>query len=269
MEILESRRLMSVDFVGIAAGNSADYPMTSAPKPAGTTIGDVMVAVVTARAADVNGGIAWTTISSETIRAKSGDFVQEVFFRVVTSEPAQNFGFGLRDASGQAIYTKASTVIATYRGVDLANPIAAFSSRATTGSATVTAPSVDVTLPAPSRMVAVWGLATDPSTFTAPDGFEHLLERSSTGGGPTSRTTTLFAEKAIDASGPTGTYVATSSSKANNVGQLVVLNPAMPAPTDGVSTTLAAAPRDGSLFANTSLDTSATRELLLEDDAAQ
>src|SRR5690242_8485772 len=88
IEVLESRRLMSVDLVGATTGSNGDgYTSVSSAKPLGTAIGDVMVAVVTGRAADVY-SVSWTSIYRETISTKGGgDFVQEAFYRVVNSEP--------------------------------------------------------------------------------------------------------------------------------------------------------------------------------------
>ena len=46
------------------------------------------------------------------------------------------------------------------------------------------------------------------------------------GGGANSRTTTLFGEHAVTASGSTGDQVIRSTAKGNNIGQLLALRPA-------------------------------------------
>lgn len=124
---------MSVSFVGSATNHVASGTSLTIAKPAGTAVGDVLVAVIEQVFNGSTPPAGWTYA----LNYASGR--EAVLWRVVDGTEAANFTWTL--STSQA----ASGAVLTYRGVDTANPIlaAAFGShRATTNP--MSAPSLSV-----------------------------------------------------------------------------------------------------------------------------
>lgn len=213
------------------------------PVPAGTVVGDVMIAGITARPCSGTSGGActttvtppagWTLINSfnQTTGAGTGGFgnVLYVYRRVATgAEPASytwNFG-------GAPVNAGAAGGILSFSGVDTANPIIASAGQVTPSAGTHTAPSIDTGLVTNSMLVGSFS-ANSAATWTPPAGSTEAVDVPSIGVPDDLGLSIEINYEFRAAAGPTGTRSATQSTPPTNdtgATHMLALRPLIQAP---------------------------------------
>jgi hypothetical protein len=206
-----------IAFRGASTASAKSSNSLTVPRPAGVQSGDVMLAAITVNGSPasitppVTGG--WTPVRQD----QSGSALRQyVFWKVAgAAEPASyTWTFPAKFPLGAAI--------TAYGGVDTSSPFLN-TGRVSPSSLSITANGVTA---APGDVfVGFFGIATN--TTIAPDA--RMLERAEALQAAGSKKSTLeAADDVIDASGDTGTRVATGTSGkgAVNIGQSVLLHPA-------------------------------------------
>ncbi len=137
---------MAISFVAGASGptwpggSSNNTSSVNVSKPTGTADGDVMIAICQS-----GGGInhsapgGWTQYSRHEV-SNGTNLVNTIFYKVASSEGSS---YTFTDDSGGT--TPMCAAIVTYRGVDTSAPINAIQTSETTGTDTVSTPSVTTT----------------------------------------------------------------------------------------------------------------------------
>ncbi|MEZ5100164.1 MAG: Ig-like domain-containing protein [Thermoleophilia bacterium] len=234
----------SNDNVGNATQNGSTSLDLDAP--AGTQVGDLLLAQVAVRGGSGTGITApsgWTLVR----RDDSTTTVSSALYshQVASGETNGTFTWDF-DAT-----VKAAGGIIAWEGVDAVSPIRESSGQSGTSSSTVTAPGVTAT--AGDVLAGFFTTATGTS-FAAPGGSPTFTERydvSSTRGGDGSASSTRVTAEAATATvatgGATGSKSATAGSSAVWVGQLVAL---VPDTTPPAAPTLSIAEGDSDTFAS-------------------
>jgi hypothetical protein len=200
-----------------SAANGANTGGSSVvlPQPTGATAGDVLVAAVAVRGTpSVSPPAGWAAIQTD---ARSTTFKQVVFVHVVGASEPSSYTFTF-SVAGTAVGT-----VAAYSGVDNTNPVDISGGAVTSGSVTITAPSVTTTV-ANDELVAFFTITGKTSIGTAGG----MLERTEIVSPQvaTSKLTSSLDDQADPTPGPTGTRTATAAASGNSIGQLVALRPA-------------------------------------------
>jgi VCBS repeat-containing protein len=200
---------------GAASGANTGAATLVLPRPAGTAVGDVLVAATSMRGAPtITPPAGWTLVRRD---AKKTSFSQAIFVHVATGAEPATYTFSL-GASVTAVGT-----IAAYAGVDTAGPVAASGGQVNGKSTTATAPSITPGV-ANTRLVGFF-MATTKTTFSPAAGMTERAEVVSPGA-TSSKVTGELADEAVASSGGTGARAATIGKSANSIGQLVALRPA-------------------------------------------
>ena len=204
-----------------SADNGGATASITINQPSGAITGHVMIAIVGVRGGTSVTGVTssgWTQINTQT----STTVLRSVaFYKVVASGDPSSYTFSFAPATAQ----KATAVIASYKGVDVANPVGVNAVQANTSSATMTAPSVTTLVP---NVMLVAGYSNvGVSTFTVGSGMNMRGYISGTGSGNTSTKSTTGLQDVLQPSvGASGTKVMTSSTAAISIGHLISLRPA-------------------------------------------
>jgi acid phosphatase type 7 len=181
--------------------------------PAGTAVGDVMVASVNVRGLPtITAPLGWNLLRTD---VNSTVMTMATYYRVVkVGEPlAYTWSFSLKKAAAGGIVA--------YSGVDTATPIDASDGLVKASSATITAPSITTTVPE-TRLVGFFGTATR-TTVTPPAGMTERGDVASTFG---TDATLEGSDSVLSAAGASGQQNATAAASARNIGHLVALRPA-------------------------------------------
>jgi RHS repeat-associated protein len=170
-------------------------------KPAGVVSGDALIAGVTVAGGSgvtVTPPAGWTSIATAT----NSTTIRTVAFRKVAggSEPA-SYTFTL------SVSKKAAASISAYTGVDPATPVDVSATATNATSTSQVAASVTTTTGGYRQLVEIYGAAA-ATTFTPPGG---QTERADVATSGTGSVTLEAADKALGASGATGTSTATSA----------------------------------------------------------
>ncbi len=249
-------------------------------KPVGLAVNDLMIAAITARggtntfvcAPAVTG--AWTSI-----RADDSTTVlhQQIYWKVATAADvaAASYIFTFGTAAGCATTTslQAAGGISAFFGVNDAAPIDANSGQANASGTAVTAPTM-TNATAGNFLVGAFGSANGAAPFwTAPGGLPTFTERwdaASTIGVAANRATSELATATTTAAGLTGTKVATGTTAAVNIGQLLTLSLDTVAPTDTIAVT-SAAPAGSTFLSGTNVfyNGTAAGSFQLQDTVAE
>lgn len=206
-----SLRGVSVADTGTGAGTSLNFTT-----PTNTQLNDVMIAVISVRGgtATTITATGWTLINSN----NSGtNLKSSVYYRVASaSEGAQTFSFASQKASG---------IIASYSGVDTADPINAQANVVNGSSASMTAPSITTTVPN-AMLVAMYsamnGSAMGP---TGGSGMTLQATAASSGGNTTTRTSTGLQDAVQVSPAVTGTKTLALGTAAISIGHHIALRP--------------------------------------------
>ena len=210
--------LAAVTLVGassLGGGNGTSFTVS---RPAGIAVGDVLLAVVTAKqrggANVISAPAGWTSVVLTD--AGSGEFRQQVFWKAVAAgDPAS-------DTFTTSSSERAAALMLAYRGVDGVNPIAAQGGQANASSSSATAPSISPAA-ANTTLVGFFGTGNGNASFTAPGGM--VLEASDSSSAGPNGVAVAAADETLTAAGATGSRVASASTSAVNIGQLVALRP--------------------------------------------
>ena len=200
------------------ANNGAGTTTLSLGMPTGTTTNDIMIAVISVRGGSgvtVTVPAGWAFINEQNT---STPMKNVMYYKIATSTDAGPYDFTF------SVANKASGVIASYSGVDTAQPIDVNNSQTNTSSTTLTAPSLTTTV-ANSMLVAGYGTATS-TTMAGGSGMNIRGYDASTGNGGTSRTTTGLQDVLQPAIGASGAKTMTAGSGAINAGNIIALRPA-------------------------------------------
>lgn len=180
--------------------------------PSGTTVGDLMIAQVSARGGStqtISAPSGWTLLR----RDNSGsDLAQALYYKVATATEGGSHIFGLSSN------LKAAGGILSYSGIDTSSPIDAHAGQSNAAGTSVTAPSVTTTQ-ANDLVVSFFGTATG-STFAAPGGMTERYDAAPAG---SASSTAAAADVVQSGAGATGTKTATAGASAVNIGQTVAL----------------------------------------------
>lgn len=173
--------------------------------------GDLLIAQVAVRGSpSITTPTGWTLIRS----TATGNIIEASYWRVATSSSLTStwtFSSSERAIGG----------IAAFRNVDTVNPIDASGGQATTSSATVTAPT-QAQASNNSMLVALFTTANGNSAFSTATSMTEAYDTGSSAG-PNGVAISLNYQ--LDtSSGSTGSKISTTTS-ADNVGQLIVLSP--------------------------------------------
>ena len=200
-----------------AAANGANTGGNSVvlPKPAGTFAGDVLLAAVAVRGTPtVTAPAGWSTVRTD---ARTTTYRQVVFVHVVGGSEPSSYTFTF-SVAGTAVGT-----VAAYSGVDNANPIDVHGGQVTSGSATITAPSVTTTA-SNDELVAFFAITGNTTIGTAGG----MLERTEivSPKAAKSKLTASLDDEADPTAGPSGARTATAAASGHGIGQLVALRAA-------------------------------------------
>ena len=199
-----------------AAANTGTSSLVLA-RPTGTVNGDVLLAAITVRGTPtITPPTGWTQVRVDT---RASAMRQALFVHVAAGDPVSyTWLFSLS--------TNAVGTIASYSGVDTANPILDHNGQTSAAAFTITAPQVTTTS-ANAQLVAFFGITgktslTPPGTMT--EQREITIQK-----GP-EKLTAALADELRPATGPTGSRVATAADSSANIGQLVALRRSTGAP---------------------------------------
>lgn len=166
--------------------------------PAGTTNGDVMIAVVTTWTSSGSAGThtthaSWNLITSVT----KGSGRQSTYWRIASSEPASyTFAWSISTSIGYAL------AITSYSGGAAASPIDVSASNS--GNSSTAATTAVTTTVADTKLVATFGHTG--GSFSQPTGMAERYEVVGTG---TNGPSTALDDETIAATGSTGTRSST------------------------------------------------------------
>ncbi len=177
----------------------------------GSSAGNVLIAQVAVRGnPTITAPSGWTLIGTTT----GGNITQAVYWRLATSgstSGAWSFSSSQRAAGG----------ISSFSGVDGVAPVDKFGGQGATNSATVTAPTQTQSLNN-SMLVGLFAVASGSASLSTPTSMTEAYEDGTAAGINGAEVSMSYQ---LDASaGSTGSKTSTSSS-ADNVGQLLVLTP--------------------------------------------
>src|SRR5215211_1234746 len=179
-------------------------------RPAGTQIGDVLVASVDVTGTPViTAPAGWTLVRRD---EAATTLSQTAYVHVVGSSEPSSYVWTFSAAQ------VASAVVLAYSGVDNAAPVGASSGQANASTTSITAPSVDVPS-AGSRLVSLAGIRVN-ATITPPAGMTERAEVAGGSGG--TKNVSEASDAAVDV-GSTGSRTSVASRAGVNIGQLVVL----------------------------------------------
>ncbi len=206
--------------VGFATGTTAGggAASLSVNVPTGTLANHVMIAVLSVRGNQTfTTPAGWTPVPNASQVTASAGLSQIAYYRVAGgSEPASyTFSWSASDRGAGAIVT--------YSGASPCAPVSASNGQANAASTTITAPSIGNAF-TNTMLVGLFGgqragLTLTPAAMTA-------IATVDSGGGANGATV-LLAEQAQAASGATGTRTASSSTSAQNIGQLLAIRRAV------------------------------------------
>jgi hypothetical protein len=198
---------------GVATGSNAATTSVTVPAPANAT-GDLLLATVDVRGTPVVSPPAgWTLLRTDS----AGTAIRKAtYWRIANASEPASYTWTFNKAQNGV-----GTILA-YDGVSPTAPIEASSGQGNASSTSITAPSVTTESPN-SLVVGLFGLAKRASIAPATG----MTERSeiATAAGITPVATGETADEFHSQPGPTGPEVATASSGAANIGQLVALTP--------------------------------------------
>ena len=197
--------------------NSASGASVVVSRPAGAQVGDLLVAQVAFHTHSFVGTITapagWTTVR---VDDDSNHEMQGVFWKFVSgSEPATYTFTNTTADTGR----EGSGGIVAYDGVDTVSPIDAHGATVyPTGGTSITAPSLNTTVPGTRLLTLVGQRANGP--VTPPTGMTERFEVTSS-----NQNLVELSDQAIAAAGTTGTRTATSADNGSSVAQSVALRP--------------------------------------------
>ena len=200
-----------------ASTNTANASSISLSSPAGTSTGDLLLAVVASRGGtSVSAPSGWSAaLTPQTVDA--GVLTVAVFYRVRAASDAASFSFSL--SSSERV---AGTMLA-FSGVDSTAPV--LNALGTVAGASTSSPSATgfSTTVANAMLVAVFAQSQGSNTMTPPTGMAEASDIG-TGAGPTGAT--LESAYVLQANAaPTGSKAASSSGSARSVAALIALRP--------------------------------------------
>ena len=206
----------AIDFVA-ASTSTANASSISLTSPAGTSTGDLMLAVVASRGGtSVSAPLGWSAaLTPQTVDA--GVLTVATFYRVRAASDGASFSFSL-SSSGRVAGTMLS-----FSGVDSAAPV--LNALGTVAGASTSSPSATgfSTTVANAMLVAVFAQSQGSNTMTPPTGMAEASDIG-TGAGPTGAT--LESAYVLQANAaPTGSKAASSSGSARSVAALIALRP--------------------------------------------
>ncbi|MCZ6526655.1 MAG: LamG domain-containing protein, partial [Gammaproteobacteria bacterium] len=191
--------------------------------PAGTTINDLMTAVVAVRPSSVtiNPPAGWISLS-RIDQAAGNSNAQEVFFRVATAtEPASY------EWTFSAAITGAAGGIVTYTGVDTGNPFDIFAGNTTPNGTSHTANSVTTTV-TDAMLISVHSYSSS-ETWTPPAGMTERVDIASITPPAAAGIALEINDVLQPATGATGNKTATAAGSADTgVAHLLALRPFIP-----------------------------------------
>jgi len=201
------------------ASNGANANRITVNVPAGTRTNDVMLAGVTLRSnATVTAPGGWTQVLN-TLNTAGGNSLRTVlFYRVVIGAEPASYTWNLSAS------VRTAAIIATYRGVDTASPIAVSGGQANASSGTITGPGV--TTPVANVQLVAFFSTRSTTTITAQASMDQRATDDSGGTG----VTIALADEVDATAGASGNRTAAAGASALNIGQLVGLRPSATVP---------------------------------------
>jgi hypothetical protein len=187
-------------------------------RPAGTTVGDVLVASVAtnADATIVPSNSGWTVLRDDVI---SGALRQAVYVRAVGSNDPSSYQWTIPEGT-----RRVTGGMTAYRGVNSTQPVDAYGATLNGSGTAVTAPSITTSV-ANTMLVQVVGVNAE-GTLTAPAGMTEAWEAASPNSGSTRDVLASSSYALQGATGPTGSRVAPASLPGASIGVLLALRPA-------------------------------------------
>lgn len=201
-----------------SANNNTGGSSLTLNKPTGTTNGDIMVAHVIVRTAGntITAPSGWTLIQR---KDSSSSISTASYWKLAGSSEPSSYAWSF-GTSGEA-----SGGIASYIGVDAANPIDASNAQYNSGTSTVSNSGVTTTV-ANGILVYAVGI-TAPTTVNVPSGFTQEWTATSS-----TSTTSEMSDKILTTTGATGTISGSHNGGTNsNITHLIALKPATPTST--------------------------------------
>jgi len=200
----------AIAFRSAATATTRSGITVTVARPAGTQIGDVLVASVDVTGTPViTAPAGWTLVRRD---EAATTLSQTAYVHVVGSSEPSSYVWTFSAAQ------VASAVVLAYSGVDNAAPVGASSGQANASTTSITAPSVDVPS-AGSRLVSLAGIRVN-ATVTPPAGMTERAEVAGGSGG--TKNVSEASDAAVDV-GSTGSRTSVASRAGVNIGQLVVL----------------------------------------------
>lgn len=193
-----------------APNTEVDASSYALNKPTGTVEGDVMLAHIILNSGNptITPPTGWTLIRKT--NTENSNLGSAIYYRVATASEPTSYSWRFSSSA------TATGGIATYTGVDNANPIDAHSGQFNSGTTTMQAPAVTTTTTG-DRLVFFSGL-TEVATVTGPSSMTQQWKVGSAN-------QSFMADRAFPTRGSTGNISATNNSDESNVSQLVALRP--------------------------------------------
>jgi hypothetical protein len=187
-------------------------------RPAGTTVGDVLVASVgtNADATIVPSNSGWTVLRDDVI---SGALRQAVYVRAVSSNDPSSYQWTIPEGT-----RRVTGGITAYRGVNTTQPVDSYGATMNGSGTAISAPSITTTV-ANTMLVQVVGVNAE-GTLTAPASMTEAWEAASFNSGSTRDVLSSSSYALQGVTGPTGSRVATASLPGASIGVLLALRPA-------------------------------------------
>jgi RHS repeat-associated protein len=195
-------------------------------KPAGVASGDALLAAVSVRGTPtITPPSGWSLIRSD---PNTTVMTQALYVKVAGGSEPANYTWTFGASASAAVGG-----ILAYTGVDPLNPVDTSGGQANASSSSITAPSVTTNV-SDELLLGAFGTGNNP-TFTAPADMTERFQLSAVG---TNKIGLDVADVARPSAGATGTRVATGTSSAANIGQLVGLRQRGSVPSNNAPTPL-------------------------------
>jgi calcineurin-like phosphoesterase family protein len=217
-------------------GSGAGRVSISIDRPAGTSVGQVMLAsiVISDDAPAFTAPAGWTLVRQDTMK----DMLrQAIYFKVAGSSEPASYKWTVNSAR------RIAGGITTFGGIDITHPVDAINGSTSGASTNVTAPGITTTVPN-TILVQLAAVASDGTLTPAggmTEGWEAAAPRSSTLKNTRGAVASLsYAVQPV--AGSTGSRTATVSTAGRGIGVLLALRP-VPAPdTSPPNITIASGP---------------------------
>jgi serine protease AprX len=214
--------------VATTGGYYSSGTIFNVPAPSDAADGDLLIAQIAYNASGtITPPAGWNVIDVLTHPTKP--IMQGLYWRAATANEPAGYGFTIDSGKSDTV----TGAIATYKDIDLSDPIDGVAGLASNADATaVVAPSV--TTSQDNTVVIGFFTARDDGSFVPPSGTNERWDFSSDAGvGSIGEMVAAGFDEIVGSAGSTGTRTATAAASDGGIGHLVALRPAVSTPSTG------------------------------------